>query len=175
MLGSLIPGKRPPGGRPEVFATGLSSGAFMTVRAASRFGDRLTAFAPVSGGDPYGWARDCTPLAGDRSNVFGVARDLETGRTISEPGACRSPDMAHEKAWATGPGAANPPFRKFMNEGPAIIAGCCVEKLATQLTARGYPQTPAWRMAGAQRDTAWHYWLDEYNTPLLAFFASFIR
>ncbi|MBK8763593.1 MAG: hypothetical protein IPM01_02760 [Burkholderiaceae bacterium] len=57
VLGSLIPGKRPPGGRPEVFATGLSSGAFMTVRAASRFGDRLTAFAPVSGGDPWLGAR----------------------------------------------------------------------------------------------------------------------
>ncbi len=175
VLGSLIPGKRPPGGRPEVFATGLSSGAFMTVRAASRFGDRLTAFAPVSGGDPYGWARDCTPLAGDRSNVFGVARDLETGRTISEPGACRSPDMAHEKTWDTSPGGAKPAFRQFHHEGDAILDVSCVEKVATQLTARGYPQTPAWRMAGAQRDTAWHYWLDEYNTPLLAFFASFIR
>lgn len=50
VLGSLIPMKRPPGGRPGIFATGLSSGAFMTVRAASRFGDRLTAIAPVSGG-----------------------------------------------------------------------------------------------------------------------------
>ena len=175
VLASVIPSKRPAGGRSEVFVTGLSSGGYMTVRAASRFGDRIAAFAPVSSGDPYGWARDCTPLATDRSNVFGVARDLETGLTISEPGACRGPGMANERPWDASPGAAKPAFRQFHHEQDAIHDVSCVEKVATQLVGRGFPQTPAWRLRAAQRDAAWHYWLDDYNTPLLEYLSGFIR
>ncbi|MBP8305769.1 MAG: hypothetical protein KAY46_00800 [Burkholderiaceae bacterium] len=175
VLGTLIPAKRPPDGRPEIFATGLSSGGYMTVRAASRFGDRLRAIAPVSSGDPYGWARDCTPQVSDRSNVFGVARDVETGRTISEPGACRGADTSRERPWDTSPGGARPAFRQFHHEGDAIHDVSCVEKVAAQLVAHGFGQTPALRLTGPPRDAAWHYWLDEYNAPMLAFFSSFIR
>ena len=91
LLGSAIPGLRPAGARSEVFLVGHSSGGYMTVRAATRLADRVTAFASVAGGDPYGWFRDCTPRAGDRVNVFGAGFDNETRRQIIEPALARVP------------------------------------------------------------------------------------
>ncbi len=106
-----IPALRPTGSRSEVFFTGLSSGGYMAVRAATALADRVSAFAPVSSGDPHGWTRDCTPRASDRSNVFGIAADNETGRNISEPGACSATAYPKETSWASG--AARPPWRVY--------------------------------------------------------------
>ncbi len=68
-----------------------------------------------------------------------------------------------------------PPFRQFHHEGDAINDLSCVEKVAGQLRARGYREVAAFRLTGSMRDTAWHYWLDDYNAALLAFFSSYIR
>ena len=84
VLRRLIPAARPAGSRADLYLTGLSSGGYMAVRAATRFGDLVSAFAPVASGDPDGWVRDCTPRAGDRSNVFGVGRDAQTRLAIGE-------------------------------------------------------------------------------------------
>lgn len=175
MLGSVIPGKRPAGSRAEIFLTGLSSGGYMAVRAATRHGERIAAFAPVSAGDPYGWKRDCTPRAGDRSNVFGVGLDLETGRNINDPGACSAATHANERPWDSSAGAVRAPFRQFHHERDGVNDLSCVEKAAAQLVAHGYPQTAALRLTGTTRDVALHYWLDDYNTPLLAYFSGFVR
>lgn len=175
ILGSVIPGNRPAGSRTEIFMTGHSSGGYMAVRAATRHGERIAAFAPVSAGDPYGWKRDCSPRAGDRSNVFGVGLDLETGRNISDPGACSAPTYPNERPWDSSAGAAKAPFRQFHHERDGINDLSCVEKVAAQLVARGYPRTAALRLAGAARDVASHYWLDDYNMPLLAYFSGFGR
>jgi poly(3-hydroxybutyrate) depolymerase len=77
VLRRVIPAKRPSGSRSEVFVTGHSSGGYMAVRVASRFPELVTAFAPVSSGDPYGWFRDCTRRPGDRVNVAGAGFDNE--------------------------------------------------------------------------------------------------
>ena len=82
LLARVIPARRPTGSRAEVFVTGHSSGGYMTVRLASHFADRISAFAPVGSGDPYGWYRDCTRRAGDRANVSGAGFDAETRRQI---------------------------------------------------------------------------------------------
>lgn len=174
VFATLIPSKRPSGARSEVFVTGLSSGGYMSVRAASRFGDRITAVAPVSSGDPYGWTRDCTPRAGDRSNVFGIAVDVETGRPISEIGACQSAGFPNERTWDGAANPARPSYKLFHHDGDGIHDLSCVLKLAFQLNLHGYPQAPSFRIASATREPAWHYWLDEYNTPLLDYFATFI-
>ena len=51
----------------------------------------------------------------------------------------------------------------------------CVEKLRTQLQARGYPQLAPLRLQGGARAAQSHYWLDDYNQPVLEFFSSRLR
>lgn len=175
LLDVTLPVLRPAGSRREVFLTGLSSGGYMSVRAATRFADRVTAFAPVSSGDPYGWFRDCTPRAGDRVNVFGAAFDNETRRQIIEPGACLSASQTQEQPWDGSTLAARPPWRAFHHVQDGIHDVSCVDKLRGQLQARGYPETPALRLDGGTRSADWHYWLDSYNQPLLDFFSAQLR
>lgn len=173
LLTRNIPSQRPAGSRSEVFLTGLSSGGYMAVRAATVLADRVTAFAPVSSGDPYGWTRDCSPRPGDRVNVFGVALDNETGRNISEPGACSAAAYANERPWPST--VAKPVWRAFHHAQDAIHDLSCVDKLTRQLRSRGYPGPAALRLEGAARLADWHYWLDDYNQPLLDFFAAQLR
>ena len=175
VLRRLIPGKRPAGSRSELFLTGHSSGGYMAVRAASRFSDLVTAFAPVAGGDPYGWFRDCTPRTGDRVNVFGAGFDPETRRQNVEPGACDASNHPNEKAWDNVSGALKPVFRQFHHAQDGINDRSCVAKVRTQLLARGYPETAPFTLDGASRSTDLHYWLDLYNEPILTFFGSRLR
>ncbi|MDP3617851.1 MAG: alpha/beta fold hydrolase [Rhodoferax sp.] len=171
----LIPGQRPTGSRSEVFVAGHSSGGYMAVRVASRFAGLVTAFAPVSSGDPYGWFRDCTPRAGDRANVFGGGFDIETRRQIIEPGACEATSYPNERAWDGASSAPKPAFRQFHHAQDGINDRSCVAKVRTQLLARGYPQATPFTLDGASRSIDAHYWLDDYNDPILTFFMSRLR
>ncbi|MBE2264316.1 MAG: alpha/beta fold hydrolase [Burkholderiaceae bacterium] len=175
LLRRVIPGKRPSSGRTEIFVTGHSSGGYMAVRAASHFPELVTAFAPVAGGDPYGWSRDCTRRPGDRDNVAGVGLDNETRRQISESGACEASNYPNEKTWDDSPSASKPPFRQFHHAQDGINDRSCVAKVRAQLLARKYPEEPPFMVDGGSRSAAAHSWLDEYNTPLLEFFASRLR
>lgn len=172
VLRNLLPARRPSGSRSDVFVTGHSSGGYMAVRAASRLGDAITAIAPVSSGDPYGWFRDCTPRAGDRPNVFGAGFDNETRRQIIEPDACSSGAYPGEKPWDSPPGGARPVFRVFHHAQDGINDRSCVEKVRTQLQARGYPESAPFTLDGGSRSADVHYWLDAYNAPLLDWLAS---
>ncbi|MBI5718574.1 MAG: hypothetical protein HZC37_12900 [Burkholderiales bacterium] len=175
VLAHEIPARRPAGSARAVFLTGLSSGGFMTVRAATRFGALVTAFAPVAGGDPYGWFRDCTRRAGDRANVAGVGLDSETRRQIVEPGACEAAAYPNEKAWDGVTSSPKPPFRAFHHAEDGILDRSCVEKQRRQLVARGYAETAPLTLSGGNRSVDVHYWQDAYNVPLLAWFAEFTR
>ena len=147
----------------------------MTVRAASRFPELVTAFAPVSSGDPYGWFRDCTRRPGDRANVAGAGFDNETRRQIVEPGACEASNYPNEKTWDGAPGATKPAFRQFHHAQDGINDRSCVAKVRAQLLARGYPEEAPFMLDGGSRSVDAHMWLDEYSAPLLAFFASRLR
>ena len=175
LLRRVIPAKRPLAGRSEVFVTGHSSGGYMAVRAASRFPELVTAFAPVSSGDPYGWFRDCTRRPGDRINVAGAGFDNETRRQIVEPGACEAVSYPNEKAWDGAPSAPKPVFRQFHHLQDGINDRSCVAKVRAQLLARGYPQEPPFMLDGGSRSVDAHSWLDAYSAPLLAFFSSRLR
>lgn len=175
LLGNAIPGLRPTGARNEVFLVGHSSGGYMTVRSATRLADRISAFASVAGGDPYGWFRDCTPRAGDRINVFGAAFDNETRRQIIEPGACASASQPNEKPWDGAALAARPPWRVFHHVQDGINDVSCVEKLRGQLRARGYPESAPFVLDVGLRSADAHAWQDDYNQPLLDFFSSHLR
>jgi pimeloyl-ACP methyl ester carboxylesterase len=171
VLRQLIPAARPAGSQADVYLTGLSSGGYMAVRAATHFGDLITAFAPVASGDPYGWVRDCTPRAGDRTNVFGVGLDAETRRNISEPGACASTSWPNEKPWDGLVLAPKPPFRLFHHAQDGIHDRSCVEKVRQQLVLRGWPEAAPFTLDGGPRSADVHYWQDDYNATLLAWLA----
>ena len=170
VLRQEIPARRSPGSRSEVFLTGLSSGGYMTVRAATRLNPLVTAFAPVASGDPYGWHRDCTPLPTDRSNVFGLALDNDTSLQISLSQSCAPLGDAAERTWDNGGAAVRPAWRMFHHENDGIHDLSCVQRVRRQLQAHDYPQVPPFTLTGAARSAALHSWQDEYNAPLLDFF-----
>ena len=175
LLLRALPARRPAGSSGLVFMTGLSSGGFMTVRAATRFGGHVAAFVPVASGDPYGWFRDCTRRAGDRANVAGVGLDNETRRQIIEPGACDAAAYPNEKPWEGAAVTPKPPFRVFHHAEDGVLDRSCVEKQRHQLSARGYPEAAPFTLTGGVRNVDVHFWQEDYNAPLLAWFASFVR
>ena len=175
VLSALIPARRPAGSRGEIFLAGHSSGGYMSARAATHFPERVSAFALVASGDPYGWYRDCTRRATDRPNVFGAGFDSETRRVIVEPQACRAAAYPNEQPWDGRAAASRPPFRVFHHENDAINDVSCAEKIDAQLRAHGYPGAAPLRLTGGSRALAWHFWLDGYNAPLIEYFSSFTR
>ncbi|MCX7894012.1 MAG: alpha/beta fold hydrolase [Burkholderiales bacterium] len=175
VLRRLIPGKRPSGSRTEIFLAGHSSGGYMAVRAATRFAELISAVAPVSSGDPYGWFRDCTPRPGDRANVFGAGHDNETRRPIVEPGACEALSYPNERPWDGMAIGSAPVFRFFHHLQDGINDRSCVAKVRSQLRSDGSTELAPFTLRGPSRSIAVHYWLDGYNEPILDFFASRLR
>lgn len=175
MIRRVIPAVRPAGSVPHVFLTGVSNGGFMTVLAATRLGGLVRAFAPVSAADPYGTYVDCRKGLVNRPNAPGTFRDAETRRSIAEAGACAAPSHPHKQPWPTA-GARKPPFRLFYHVGDAGIDVSCKEKLRAQLREHGYPETVPFVVEDAERRSIWkHFWLGEYNAPLLDFFEAQAR
>lgn len=172
VLRRVIPAKRPVGSRSEIFVAGHSSGGYMAVRAASRFPDLVTAFAPLASGDPYGWFRNCTRRPGDRINVAGAGFDNETRRQITEPGACEADSYPNEQPWDGAASALKPAFRQFYHAQDGINDRSCVAKVRTQLLLRGYPEVAPFMLDGGARSADVHNWLDQYNAPVLNFFTS---
>ncbi|MEE9911099.1 MAG: hypothetical protein K4571_05180 [Deltaproteobacteria bacterium] len=176
VIRTVIPKARPTGSRDEIFVTGLSSGGYMTVRAATRFGNLITAFAPISSGDPYGWHRVCEKGSTPRKTVHGAGFDNETGRPITEPDACRSANYPHEKPWDGADAAAKPVFRIFRHKYDGVHDRSCTEKVAALLRRHGYPEEPAFELIGDERRSLEnHLWQDDYNQPLLEFFTGRLR
>lgn len=168
----LLPQLRPANSRSEVFITGLSSGGYMTTRAATHWGTRVTAFAPVSSGDPYGWHRVCEAGTTARATVHGAGFDNETGKQITEREACRAPAYPNEKQWDGGDARPKPAFRIFRHEEDGINDRSCGEKIGQLLRERGYLGAPDFVLQGGSRSLANHLWLDAYSRPILDFFAT---
>lgn len=166
------PQVRPPGSRKAIFLTGLSSGGYMTVRASTHFDNLITAFAPVSSGDPYGWYRICEKGLSPRKTVFGLGFDRETGKQIIEPDACRRDRYVHERPWESTFPKTKPAFRTFKHEKDGINDLSCSEKVDSLLRRHGYVGEPAFLLKDeGPRSLANHLWQDAYNQPILDFFA----
>lgn len=171
VIRSTMPDVRPRGSRTEVFLTGLSSGGYMTVRAATHFNDLITAFAPVSSGDPYGWHRICEPGLTGRRSVHGAGFDNETGKQIIEYDSCLSPYYPNEKPWDGQKRSLRPAFRVFRHEMDGINDKSCSEKISRQLRVNGYPGEADFVLRGGRRSLLNHLWQDAYNRPILDFFS----
>lgn len=169
----VLPQMRPRGSREEVFMIGLSSGGYMTVRASTHLNNLITAFAPVSSGDPYGWHRICEKGLSPRVTVHGAGFDNETHKQIVERDACRAEAYPHEKPWDSALPKEKPAFRIFHHEDDGINDLSCSEKVGELLRQHGYPEMPAFLLHGdGRRSLANHLWQDAYNRPILEFFTS---
>ncbi len=176
VIRALIPRLRPPGSRNEIFMTGLSSGGYMTVRAATHFDDLITAFAPISSGDPYGWYRICEKGMTRRTNVHGMGVDNETGKQIIERNSCFVATYKHEKRWDSANPPLKPAFRVFHHRYDGIVDLSCGEKVAKLLEEHGYRESAPFLLTGdGKRSFFNHLWQDEYNGPLLGFFTRQLR
>lgn len=172
ILRQVVPSLRPPGSNLSMFMAGHSSGGYMTVRAASHMGHRLDAIAAIASGDPYGWTRRCNPAYGDkRENVKGAGFDNETGKQIIEVGACLGEPSAKERMWDHFEGR-KPVFRIFHNEFDGINDISCGRKVDRQLRANGFTGEQPYlaKRHDGRRRLIYHFWANEYNLEILAFF-----
>jgi pimeloyl-ACP methyl ester carboxylesterase len=170
VIKEFIPSQRPHHSSRKVFMTGLSTGGYMTIRAATHFAKYITAFAPVSAGDPYGTATNCDARLSRRQSAKGILLDLETGKQIIEPGACRAKSYANEKRWESSARRNKPAFKQFHNQGDAIVDISCMQKAGIQLRRHGYRDAGAYILRADERKALNHVWLKRYNQPILDFF-----
>ncbi len=171
VIDSFIPGVRPEKSAPDIFIAGISNGGFMTVLAATSFDDKITAFVPVSAGDPYGTFIDCRKDLSIRSAAPGLFYDSQTMRTIGEDDACAAGAYLHEKEWVTASPARKPYFKQFHNEGDAGVDISCMRKVQKLLSAHGYRDDGAYIVKNIGKKRLWkHFWAREYNRPILEFF-----
>jgi len=177
LLTQAIPALRPPGSATDLFVTGVSNGGFMTVLVGTQFPGLISAFAPVSAGDPYGTHMDCGPgpLASIRKSAPGSFHDNETGRSVAKRDACSATAYPHEQPWpeAAGP---KPPFKLFYHEGDAGVDLSCKHKLRQLLITHGYPDDGSFIITDRGRRTIpKHFWVAPYNKPILEFFSRSAR
>lgn len=170
----LIPSRRPPASNEAIFMTGLSTGGYMTIRAATHFEDKITAFAPVSAGDPYGTDTNCDIKLSRRTSAKGILVDRETRKQIIELDACRANAYPRESAWENaGARSRKPAFKQFHSEDDGIVDLSCMLKARTMLQRHGYRDAGALVLRSTGKRSMYHHlWLDQYNQPILDFFAS---
>lgn len=170
VMQQTIPRLRPTGSPKAIFLTGLSSGGYMTVRAATHFNGLVTAFAPVSSGDPYGWHRICKAGLTPRTKVAGAGYDNETGKQIIERDSCLAKSYPNEAAWDDGGARRKPTYRLFHHQMDGVNDASCAEKAGRQLRRHGYLGEPDFLLRGGRRSLRNHLWQDDYNRPILEFF-----
>jgi len=172
MLKKVIPQLRPGRSSKKIFMTGLSTGGYMTIRAATHFNTEVTAFAPVSAGDPYGTRTDCDARLSKRKVAKGILLDIETNKAISVKAACRSRRTPGEKIWPKMKAQSKPGFKLFHDKGDAIVDISCMKKAQTLLQKHGYKDDGAYIINSLRRRFVNHLWQDEYNDEIIDFFKS---
>ena len=173
VLDNIIPSKRPTVSSQAVFITGLSTGGYMTIRAATHFDNKITAFAPVSAGDPYGTDTICDTSKSKRKSAKGILVDRETGRQIIENNACKAPSYPNESKWLSTNPKKKPVFKQFQDASDGIVDLSCMKKAETMLAKHGYIDRGAFIIpSSGKKDAFKHLWQDAYNKPILDFFES---
>lgn len=173
VLDSIIPSRRPPGSSQAVFITGLSTGGYMTIRAATYFDNQITAFAPISAGDPFGTDTICDTSLSKRKSAKGILVDRETSKQIIENGSCEAPSYPNESKWQSANPQKKPAFKQFQDASDGIVDLSCMKKAGTMLAKQGYRDRGAFIIpSSGKKDVFKHLWQDAYNEPILDFFDS---
>ncbi len=167
IMHKLIPAIRPRASAHALFMTGLSSGGYMALRAATHFPASLTAVAPVSSGNPYGWHRQCVPGPNDRDNVHGAGYDNETGLPISVPQACAAQSFAQERPWDGVSSDIKASFLMLHHRHDGINDYSCHLKAVRRLRDHGHEVVTAVLQGVPIRSLRNHLWFSAYNQPIL--------
>ncbi|MCK4742639.1 MAG: hypothetical protein KAT25_02340 [Sulfuriflexus sp.] len=122
----------------KIFLTGVSTGGYMAIRAAVRFNNRITAFAPVSAGDPYGTSMNCHATDSKRKIIVGSLIDMETNKPTRKKNACLSENYSHEKDWPRITSKHKVTFKQFHDRGDGVVDISCMKKIKKQLQQHGY-------------------------------------
>ncbi|MFA6218084.1 MAG: hypothetical protein WDL87_10590 [Candidatus Omnitrophota bacterium] len=171
VINDIIPSLRSLKSAPDIFIAGISNGGFMTILAATHFDDKITAFVPVSAGDPYGTYIDCHKDLSIRQAAPGLFYDSQTKLNIGEDNACLAVVYPNEKEWSTASPARKPAFKQFHNEGDAGVDISCMKKAQTLLVGHGYRDDGPFLVKNTGKKRLWkHFWAREYNRPILEFF-----
>jgi pimeloyl-ACP methyl ester carboxylesterase len=173
VLDSTIPVHRPEGSNANVFITGLSSGGLMTIRAATHFDDKISAFAPVATLDPYGTYMFCDKTIVDRDIAPGVFLDNETNLLVSDVNACLAEEYLNELEWETAEPEQKPAFKQLHHLHDGLVDITCMEKANELLVEHGYRDYGAFVLENQdQSPLESHLWQPQYNLPILDFFRS---
>jgi len=172
MVKTIIPQLRPGRSSKKIFLTGLSTGGYMAIRAATHFNSKITAFAPVAAGDPYATRMDCDATLSKRKSAKGILLDIDTHKSITKKGACRSSAYLNEKAWPKTRSRAKPVFKQFHHKDDAIVDFSCMQKVKKQLQKHGYASKGQFVLKSGRRKVRNHLWLEAYNDAILKFFKS---
>ncbi len=171
LLVEIIPDLRPEGSTKAIFATGESTGGFMTIRAGTHFDGIITAFAPGAAADPYGTYFDCNTSLSSRESAKGAGFDRETKQEITETGACESVSYDHEMSWESMNPKTKPAFKSLHHADDGIVDISCQKKAAELLVEHGYKkETPFIMRSSGKRNVLAHLWRKAYNEPALNFF-----
>jgi len=161
---------RPKESSEALFLTGLSTGGYMTILAATAFGQHIRAFAPVAAGDPYGTTAVCDPELSPRKVARGILMDSETSGEITRKGACSAETLDYELTWPETDESDRPTFKQFHHRGDGIVDYSCMQKAKAMLTTHGYKDQGAFVLDSGKRHWVNHFWQEGYNEPLLDFF-----
>ena len=171
VITDIIPKLRPANSARDIFITGISNGGFMTILAATHFADKISAFAPVSAGDPYGTYMDMSKHRRLRPNAPGEFIDIETNKSITEKDAVVGETYSRERKWPATCGAEKLSFKQFHHQGDGACDISVMKKARRQLVKHGYKDDGAFILKHTgRRRILHHFWREEYNRPLLEFF-----
>ncbi len=173
VLQTIIPGARPQGSNPNIYLAGQSSGGFMATRAATHFDDLVSAFVPISAGDPYGVDMVCDPEFTDRDNVPGLYVDRETGLGVHKEGACYAQAYRNELSLETSYSWRLPSFKQLHHRYDQGVNLSCMNKANTVLTSNQYPDAGAYISENMDQPAeSYHLWQPEYNQVILDYLIS---
>lgn len=173
VLQTIIPNARPWGSNPNIYLTGHSSGGFMATRAATHFDDVVSAFVPVSGGDPYGVDIVCDAQYTERDNVPGLYVDRETQLGIHKEGACDAQAYPNELALETSYPWRLPSFKQLHHRYDQGVNLSCMKKANTILTSNQYPDAGVYISENMDQPAeSFHLWQAEYNQVILDYLIS---
>lgn len=174
ILTNIIPSLRPSGSSQNIFITGLSTGGFMTIRAATHFDGLITAFAPIAAGDPYGTDPICDSNLSPRDSAVGILVDRETSLEIVTDNACfNSGSYPNESPWESQSPTTKPDFKQFHHQKDGIVDYSCAGKAYDNIILNGYNNSgPFILNQFGDKNVLYHLWLNAYNQPLVDFFLS---
>lgn len=100
----------------------------------------------------------------------GVLRDADSGKKLSEEGACNGRKPSRENNWPAPRTSQLPAFMLFHDDGDAQVDVSCMKKLRRQLQKQGFQDKGEYIIHSFRRRKSNHGWQDDYNDAMIDFF-----